>query len=81
MKKIEDGLKKVHSMTGMETEETGSNASGSLIEEPTQYTDPFLRVNLVSSGSPAEQAVRPLKFNHNHPFFWLIGKWLKESSQ
>lgn len=54
MKKIEEGLHKVHSFSGNQAQEAIATTSD--IEEPFS-TEPFLRVNLVSPSSPAEVAV------------------------
>lgn len=54
MKKIEEGLHKVHSLSGNQIQEAIATTSD--IEEPFS-TEPFLRVNLVSPSSPAEVAV------------------------
>ncbi|XP_046822349.1 26S proteasome non-ATPase regulatory subunit 9 [Vespa crabro] len=53
MKKIEEGLHKVHSIFENQPEEPIATTSD--IEEPFS-TEPFLRVNLVSPSSPAEVA-------------------------
>ncbi|KAF7398953.1 hypothetical protein HZH66_006850 [Vespula vulgaris] len=53
MKKIEEGLHKVHSLSGNQIQEAIATTSD--IEEPFS-TEPFLRVNLVSPSSPAEVA-------------------------
>nr|XP_003700210.1 PREDICTED: 26S proteasome non-ATPase regulatory subunit 9 [Megachile rotundata] len=53
MNKIEEGLHKVHALAGNQVE--SSPASTSNAEENTKC-EPFLRVNLVSAGSPAEIA-------------------------
>lgn len=55
MKKIEEGLHKVHALAeGSKAQDPASNVSDS---QETEMLEPFLRVNLVSSGSPAEIAV------------------------
>lgn len=55
MKKIEEGLHKIHALAGgNKTQEPVPNVSD--IQE-TETLEPFLRVNLVSPGSPAEIAV------------------------
>lgn len=55
MKKIEEGLHKVHSLAGTtNTPQTTSDAPDS---QEAETSEPFLRVNLVSPGSPAEIAV------------------------
>jgi len=55
MKKIEEGLHKVHALAeGSEAQDSVPNVSDSL---ETETLEPFLRVNLVSPGSPAEIAV------------------------
>lgn len=64
MKKIEVGLHKVHSLASggeKKVEEVPSTSSTSTIEqvvvdEELVLSEPFLRVNLVSPGSPAEAA-------------------------
>ncbi|KYM99170.1 PREDICTED: 26S proteasome non-ATPase regulatory subunit 9 [Cyphomyrmex costatus] len=54
MRKIEDGLHRIHALAGAsETEQSLSDMSD--IQE-TEALEPFLRVNLVSPGSPAETA-------------------------
>lgn len=55
MKKIEEGLHKVHSLAGTatRTQQPGSDAFHS---EETEMLEPFLKVNLVSPESPAENA-------------------------
>ncbi|CAL7948577.1 unnamed protein product [Xylocopa violacea] len=53
MKKIEEGLHKVHALAGNKSET--STATATDIQDTAQL-DPFLRVNLVSPGSPAEAA-------------------------
>ncbi|KAK0095122.1 hypothetical protein PV326_009178 [Microctonus aethiopoides] len=60
MKKIENGLAKVHAISGCNNEEPSvanrvSDSSDTSIDDEI-HTEPFLRVNLVSPGSPAEQA-------------------------
>lgn len=56
MKKIEEGLHRVHALSG------ANNAEQPISDVPdnqeTEALEPFLRVNLVSPGSPAETAVR-----------------------
>jgi 26S proteasome non-ATPase regulatory subunit 9 len=55
MKKIEEGLHKIHALAGAsEVQESVSNV---LENQETETLEPFLRVNLVSPGSPAEIAV------------------------
>ncbi|XP_029036679.1 26S proteasome non-ATPase regulatory subunit 9 [Osmia bicornis bicornis] len=54
MRKIEEGLHKVHRLAGNQVE-SYSTPSTSYIQECAS-TEPFLRVNLVSAGSPAEMA-------------------------
>lgn len=57
MKKIEEGLHKVHGLAmGSEAQEPVPNVSDSQEIESVSL-EPFLRVNLVSPGSPAEIAV------------------------
>ncbi|KAK2587613.1 hypothetical protein KPH14_003740 [Odynerus spinipes] len=53
MKKIEEGLHKVHSLSGNQVQEAIATTSD--IQEPVS-SEPFLRVNLVSPSSPAEVA-------------------------
>ncbi|CAL1675067.1 unnamed protein product [Lasius platythorax] len=56
MKKIEEGLHKVHALSmGSEAQEPVPNVSDSQEIESVSL-EPFLRVNLVSPGSPAEIA-------------------------
>lgn len=60
MRRIEAGLVKVHSLAGKGGEESATSqvtASGNLQDDDELPLEPFLRVNLVSSGSPAELAV------------------------
>lgn len=59
MLKIEEGLHKVHKFAGGGSQESPSTSSK--LEE-VFLLEPFLRVNLVSSGSPAELAVRISNF-------------------
>lgn len=55
MKKIEEGLHKVHALAeGNTAQDSAPNESYS---QQTETLEPFLRVNLVSPGSPAEIAV------------------------
>lgn len=55
MKKIEEGLHKVHALAERsEAQDSVPNVSDNL---ETEMLEPFLRVNLVSPGSPAEIAV------------------------
>ncbi|XP_076645126.1 26S proteasome non-ATPase regulatory subunit 9 isoform X1 [Halictus rubicundus] len=54
MKKIEEGLHKVHSLSGNQAESSNGAALND-VEQPVQLK-PFLIVNLVSPGSPAEIA-------------------------
>ncbi|XP_003395875.1 26S proteasome non-ATPase regulatory subunit 9 [Bombus terrestris] len=53
MKKIEEGLHKLHALAGDQAE--NSLATTTIVQDNAQL-DPFLKVNLVSSGSPAEIA-------------------------
>lgn len=54
MRKIEEGLHTVHSLTGSSmAEEPSADVPGG---QETETLEPFLRVNLVSPGSPAETA-------------------------
>lgn len=55
MKKIEEGLHKVHSLA--ESNESPQTASDAPNSREIETMEPFLRVNLVSPGSPAENAV------------------------
>ncbi|XP_012216644.1 26S proteasome non-ATPase regulatory subunit 9 isoform X2 [Linepithema humile] len=54
MKKIEEGLYKVHALSG--TSQTQQPVSNILHSEETEMLEPFLKVNLVSPDSPAENA-------------------------
>ncbi|XP_043482949.1 26S proteasome non-ATPase regulatory subunit 9 [Leptopilina heterotoma] len=54
MKKIEDGLHKVHGLTGKSPQNSPVPTSSAIQENV--YFEPFLRVNLVTPGSPAELA-------------------------
>lgn len=55
MKQIEEGLHKIHALAmGSEAQEPVSNVSD---RHETETLEPFLRVNVVSPGSPAEVAV------------------------
>ncbi|XP_012255125.1 26S proteasome non-ATPase regulatory subunit 9 [Athalia rosae] len=53
MKQIEAGLHQVHSLASNNTEEIAHIASGT---QEIILSEPFLKVNIVSSGSPAEIA-------------------------
>ncbi|XP_043581791.1 26S proteasome non-ATPase regulatory subunit 9 [Bombus pyrosoma] len=53
MKKIEEGLHKLHALAGDQAE--NSLATTAIVQDNAQL-DPFLKVNLVSPGSPAEIA-------------------------
>lgn len=55
MDKIEEGLHRVHALARNKTESSSSTTTG--IEDNVQL-DPFLKVNLVSPGSPADIAVK-----------------------
>lgn len=57
MVKIEQGLHKVHNKSGQRMQDTDSASTVSDFQEMI-LTEPFLRVNLVSPGSPAELAVK-----------------------
>lgn len=57
MKKIEEGLHKLHALAGDQAE--NSLATTAIVQDNAQL-DPFLKVNLVSPGSPAEIAVKNL---------------------
>lgn len=57
MNKIEEGLHKVHALAGNQAE--SSTANTTIVPDAVQL-EPFLKVNLVSPGSPAEIAVRNL---------------------
>jgi len=55
MKKIEEGLHKIHALAGSsDIQESVSNVPEN---QETEILEPFLKVNLVSPGSPAEIAV------------------------
>ena len=54
MNKIEEGLHKVHAVAKNQTESSTAATANDIVE--TTDLEPFLRVNLVSSGSPAELA-------------------------
>ena len=54
MNKIEEGLHKVHAMARNETESSTAATANDIVD--TTDLEPFLRVNLVSPGSPAELA-------------------------
>ena len=56
MNKIEEGLHKVHAMARDPTESSTAATANDIVD--TTDLEPFLRVNLVSPGSPAELAVR-----------------------
>lgn len=60
MQKIEQGLQKVHKFAGGASHPEPPSTSSNLQE--VFLLEPFLRVNLVSSGSPAELAVRILNY-------------------
>lgn len=61
MRKIEEGLHRVHALAGAsDAEQLMSDIPDS---QETEALEPFLRVNLVSPGSPAETAVRPHSCN------------------
>ncbi|XP_046751074.1 26S proteasome non-ATPase regulatory subunit 9 isoform X2 [Diprion similis] len=53
MRQIETGLHQVHSMSGSQTQQPEPSVNS--VEENT-LSEPFLKVNLVSSASPAELA-------------------------
>lgn len=55
MKKIEEGLYRVHALVGSNDDE--QPISDVPDTQETEALEPFLRVNLVSPGSPAETAV------------------------
>lgn len=58
MRKIEEGLHRIHALSGAnDAEQPIPDVFNS---QETEALEPFLRVNLVSSGSPAETAVRIL---------------------
>ena len=62
MKKIEEGLHKIHGLTGTNTKDIQGFAAAAAPSAPAAleesvYLEPFLRVNLVTPGSPAESAV------------------------
>jgi 26S proteasome non-ATPase regulatory subunit 9 len=54
MLKIEKGLHKIHKIAGAGSQESSSTSN---TMQDVFLLEPFLRVNLVSSGSPAELAV------------------------
>ncbi|XP_076666628.1 26S proteasome non-ATPase regulatory subunit 9 [Andrena cerasifolii] len=54
MTKIEEGLHKVHAVARNQTESSTAATANDIVD--TTDLEPFLRVNLVSSGSPAEMA-------------------------
>ena len=56
MLRIEEGLHKIHKFAGTGPQELPSTSNNNMQEVFLQ--EPFLRVNLVSPGSPAELAVR-----------------------
>lgn len=66
MKKIEQGMNEIHGCASpvAQAEPTMPATSHVKEEEPgtSLYTEPFLRVNLVSPGSPAESAVQKSLF-------------------
>ncbi|EGI60645.1 PREDICTED: 26S proteasome non-ATPase regulatory subunit 9 [Acromyrmex echinatior] len=53
MRKIEEGLHRIHALAGTSLAEPISDISD---DQETEALEPFLRVNLVSPGSPAETA-------------------------
>lgn len=55
MEKIEEGLHKVHALAGANKAE--QSISDIANTQEMEALEPFLRVNIVSSGSPAETAV------------------------
>ncbi|XP_050590239.1 26S proteasome non-ATPase regulatory subunit 9 isoform X2 [Bombus affinis] len=65
MKKMEEGLHKLHAVARGQAE--SSLATTTIVQDNAQL-DPFLKVNLVSSGSPAEIAlvcqIRRCNVNH-----------------
>ena len=68
MKKIEEGLTKIHGIhgicSGMEIDQpVPSTATSMQTEELSLFTEPFLRINVVSPGSPAAAAVRRIDFS------------------
>ena len=58
MLKVEEGLHKLHKVAGAITEDTKDSAPTSSSMQEVFLLEPFLRVNLVTPGSPAETAVR-----------------------
>lgn len=65
MKKIEEGLTIIHGIAGNKSESTSTSrvADDSCVMDTNEVlSEPFLRVNLVTAGSPAEQAVRQFIF-------------------
>lgn len=60
MKKIEEGLHTIHALAGASNaEELTSNVPDN---QAIEALEPFLRVNAVSPGSPAETAVLVIPF-------------------
>lgn len=55
MNKIEEGLHRVHALARNQTESPSPTTT--VIQDNVQL-DPFLKVNLVSPGSPADIAVK-----------------------
>lgn len=87
MNKIEEGLHKVHSVARNQTESSTAATATDIVD--TTDLEPFLRVNLVSSGSPAELAVRyiyiystkySIKKMTNDRMFWIILNSIGDSS-
>jgi len=60
MRKIEEGLHRVHALAGASKAE--QPISEVLDSQEVEALEPFLRVNLVSPGSPAETAVHVIFF-------------------
>ncbi|XP_033227767.1 26S proteasome non-ATPase regulatory subunit 9 [Belonocnema kinseyi] len=56
MKKIEEGLHKVHGLSGISVHESSTAEAAPSAVQESVYLEPFLRVNLVTPGSPAASA-------------------------
>lgn len=65
MNKIEEGLHKVHALSRSGTDDSTAATTSDI--QDNVHQEPFLRVNLVSSGSPAELAVRYTGCNMDEP--------------
>lgn len=58
MAKIEEGLHQIHALTkANSTQQATTDVSNSRETEISETSEPFLRINLISPGSPAESAV------------------------